>query len=354
MSLPSRLAAGQPPPLPARSASGAVTVAIAAGMVVVAAVQVWAGWRGGAVGWLAIGPLLGSLLVGWRSTAALGGAAIALALELAVAHPSHTRTADAVRLAVVLSLSGFAVLNGVLRQRRDAHLLRIREIARVAQGAILRPVPARIGRMRFAARYQSAAQGARVGGDLLDVLEGPDGIRVIVGDVCGKGLPAVRLASLVLAGFRHAARRAGLSLAEVARSVDHAVRPEVGEEGFVTAVFLHVDQQGGWRRSTAGTRPRCGWAATANSGCWSRRASPPHWACRRGCAWTATRSDLATACWCTPMACWRHVTLGAAASCCGSTWTCSAAPAWRTRWKACCGGWWRTVASACATTSRCC
>jgi hypothetical protein len=104
MSLPGRPAAGRPPP-PARSASGAVTAAIAAGMASLAVAQVWAGWRGGAVGWLAIGPLLGSPLVGWCSSATLAGAAIALALGLVVAHPSHARTADAVRLAVVLLLS---------------------------------------------------------------------------------------------------------------------------------------------------------------------------------------------------------------------------------------------------------
>jgi hypothetical protein len=207
MSLPGRPPAAGRPPQPARSVSGAVTAAIAAGMASLAVAQVWAGWSGGVVGWLAIGPLLGSLLVGWRSTAALAGAAIALALRLVVAHPSNAHTADAVRLAVVLLLSRFAVLNGVLRQRRDAYLLRIKEIARVAQSAILRPVPARIGRLRFAARYQSAAQDARVGGNLLDVLEGPDGIGVIVGDVW-EGT-ASRAAGLAGAGPGSATRRGG-------------------------------------------------------------------------------------------------------------------------------------------------
>jgi phosphoserine phosphatase RsbU/P len=252
MGVPGVPPAWELPPPPAKGASGPVTVAIAVGMVGLAGVQAWVGWRGGAIGWLAIGPLVGSLLVGTRHTVALGGWAIALAAVLVAVHPSQTDGANAVRLLVVLLLSGFAMANTTLRQRRDAQLAQISAVARVAQSAILRPVPTRVGRLELAARYQSAAQGARVGGDLLDVVDGPEGICVVVGDVRGKGLPAVRLASLVLAGFRDAARRPGLSLVEVARSVDHGVNLELaegresdeGKEEFVTAVFLRLDQQG--------------------------------------------------------------------------------------------------------------
>jgi hypothetical protein len=162
MSMPGAAPSGELPPPPAKGASGAVTGAIAVGIAGMAGVQALAGWRGGAVGWLAIGPLAGSLLVGWRHTAALGGWAVGLGVTLVAIHPSHAHGADAVRLLVVVLLSGFAMLNGVLRQRRDAQLTQITTVAQVAQSAILRPIPARVGRMEFAARYQ----GARVGGNL--------------------------------------------------------------------------------------------------------------------------------------------------------------------------------------------
>jgi sigma-B regulation protein RsbU (phosphoserine phosphatase) len=173
MSVPGAAPSEAPSPPPAKGASAAVTAVTAVGMAGLAGVQALAGWKGGAVGWLAIGPLAGSRLVGGRHTAALGGGVVGLGVALVALHPSHAHEADAVRLLVVLLLSGFAVLNGVLRQRRDAQLTQITTVARVAQSAILRPIPARVGRMEFAARYQSAAQGARVGGDLLDVVEGP-------------------------------------------------------------------------------------------------------------------------------------------------------------------------------------
>ena len=52
-------------------------------------------------------------------------------------------------------------------------------IAEVAQRALLRPMPGSIGSLRFAARYVSATEGALVGGDLYEVAETPDGVRMI-------------------------------------------------------------------------------------------------------------------------------------------------------------------------------
>jgi sigma-B regulation protein RsbU (phosphoserine phosphatase) len=50
--------------------------------------------------------------------------------------------------------------------------------------------------------YHSAAEQAAVGGDLYEVLDSPWGVRLLVGDVRGKGLDAVRLANRVLGCFR--------------------------------------------------------------------------------------------------------------------------------------------------------
>ncbi|MEU1409977.1 PP2C family protein-serine/threonine phosphatase, partial [Streptomyces sp. NPDC005728] len=47
--------------------------------------------------------------------------------------------------------------------------------------------------------------GAQIGGDLYEAVETRYGVRMIVGDVRGKGLPAVGLAAAVLNAFREAA-----------------------------------------------------------------------------------------------------------------------------------------------------
>jgi sigma-B regulation protein RsbU (phosphoserine phosphatase) len=51
-------------------------------------------------------------------------------------------------------------------------------------------------------RSLSATEDALVGGDFYEVVVTRHGLRVLVGDLKGKGLEAVQLAALVLAGFR--------------------------------------------------------------------------------------------------------------------------------------------------------
>ena len=70
---------------------------------------------------------------------------------------------------------------------------------------LLRPVPRRAGRVALAVRYLSAAEDSVVGGDFYDVAVTPYGVRLVVGDVKGKGLEAVQLAATVLGSFRQAA-----------------------------------------------------------------------------------------------------------------------------------------------------
>ena len=98
--------------------------------------------------------------------------------------------------------------------------------------------------VRLASRYLSASAEAQVGGDVVEVIaDGANPRWPLVGDTRGKGLPAVRLASIAATSFRDACAQPGLSLTEVARAVDLSVTRAAGEEDFVTAVF-------------AGTRPR--------------------------------------------------------------------------------------------------
>jgi phosphoserine phosphatase RsbU/P len=117
-------------------------------------------------------------------------------------------------------------------------------VARVAQSAVLREVPAAITAGRLASRYVSAAAEARVGGDLLEVVSEGGHPRWLIGDTRGKGLPAVRLASVAMTSFRDACAQPGLSLPEIARVVDRSVARAAGDEDFVTALFAEFDPRG--------------------------------------------------------------------------------------------------------------
>ncbi len=122
-------------------------------------------------------------------------------------------------------------------------LATITRIAEAAQHAILAPVPPRVGPVVLAGSYLSAAREALVGGDLYEVVPTDEGVRLLIGDVRGKGLDAVRLATVVLGFFRTAAVEAE-SLAEVARQLDSRLLPYLDEEDFVTALMLHISPDG--------------------------------------------------------------------------------------------------------------
>ncbi len=193
--------------------------------------------------WLAIAPLLASVVLPPRLTGLLVGwtVLLGLGLDLSAAAPAGRLTS---RLTVLVLLAAFAVANSVLRAAAQRRLGQARAVARVAQSALLREVPQTVAAARLASRYLSASAEARVGGDVLEVAAGGLHPRWLIGDTRGKGLPAVRLASVATTSFRDACAQPGLSLVEVARAVDLSVTRAAGEEDFVTAVFAELDPRG--------------------------------------------------------------------------------------------------------------
>jgi hypothetical protein len=129
--------------------------------------------------------------------AAIGGplytvAAGALALGVCAIFSADLRTATAhhsagVAFAAVAGVTAADALVSGARGRRDRELAEVRLVADAAQKVLLRPVPARVGPVRFSARYLSASSGARVGGDLYEVTVTPPHVRLVVGDAEGKG-----------------------------------------------------------------------------------------------------------------------------------------------------------------------
>jgi hypothetical protein len=92
---------------------------------------------------------------------------------------SH-RMAELAFLAVAGVTVG-GVLTSWARGRRDRELAQVRLAAEAAQQVLLRPVPRQAGPVRLAG-YLSASSGARVGGDLYEVMTTPECVRFEPGD----------------------------------------------------------------------------------------------------------------------------------------------------------------------------
>ena len=188
-------------------------------------------------GILLVGPVVASATASSRRTAQVVALALVAGILTGAVHDRLTTASQVLRLAGVLVGGGFCVLAAHWRERRERDLQRVTRVAEVAQLAILRPIPSRVGPVAFASRYLSAAEQAFIGGDLYEVVPSATGVRVVVGDVRGKGLEAVHLAALVLGSFREAAT-VEAALDDVAAAVDRAVSTDIALEDFVTAVFV--------------------------------------------------------------------------------------------------------------------
>ncbi|MEU8585603.1 PP2C family protein-serine/threonine phosphatase [Streptomyces sp. NPDC048664] len=139
----------------------------------------------------------------------------------------------------IAAITFFSCASVIVLATQERELARVHTVAEAAQRALLRPVPRRIGPLVVAVRYVAAEAEARIGGDLYEAMPTPYGVRLIIGDVRGKGLAAVETAADVLGVFREAAR-AEPDLAEVARRLDSALARCPTTEEFVTAVLVGV------------------------------------------------------------------------------------------------------------------
>jgi serine phosphatase RsbU (regulator of sigma subunit) len=191
---------------------------------------------------LAAGPALAATTNGPRGVLCVGVLAAVLGATLGTRDgvPGHELAAVLSALLAVTLASGLA---SALRGRRERVLAAVRSVAETAQHALLRPVPATVGPFQVAVRYSAAAAEARIGGDLYALIPTPYGVRLIVGDVRGKGLPAVSTAALVLGVFREAAYDEPALLAVVSR-IERSLARNLGPDDFVTAVVAGYPRPG--------------------------------------------------------------------------------------------------------------
>lgn len=210
-------------------------------MGVVGAVDMTGGPGIGLLPMMALGPAFAGLTGGKRRTALVGALAMALSIALSVYNDQFGERRGNATLISVAGVSVAALLATAMRQKREAELANVRSIAEAAQRVLLRPVPRGAGRLRVAVSYTSAVAEARIGGDLYEVVTSPHGVRIIVGDVQGKGLEAVETAAVVLGAFREAAYDERHLLA-VGERLERALDRHLLGEKFVTAVLVEVRQ----------------------------------------------------------------------------------------------------------------
>ncbi|GAB7007206.1 PP2C family protein-serine/threonine phosphatase [Nocardioides sp. AN3] len=198
-----------------------------------------------------LAPLIACAVVSAGGTAAIASAAVAAALLSGTWNHSFGTAQQTVRVLNVVLVGAAAVAIAAVRVHRERHLAEVSLIAEVAQRAILPILPAHAGPVGIAARYHSAARGALVGGDLYDCYTSRDHVRLLIGDVRGKGIAGVEQAARVIRVFRQAAALQP-TLPEVAAEMDDYLAGFFGEEEFVTALLLDVTEPGVMRVVSAG------------------------------------------------------------------------------------------------------
>ncbi|MFB7594703.1 PP2C family protein-serine/threonine phosphatase [Streptomyces sp. NPDC056160] len=196
-------------------------------LVIAPAITAWAEgpWTTGCVGALSVAA---QAFIGWHSHSLLSRNVIVQVISLAV-------------------LSALIVALSVVRDRRRRELAQVRSVAEAAQRVLLWPLPDRLGSLQLASLYLAAEDEASIGGDLYAAARTGRGARLLIGDVRGKGLPAVGEAALLLGAFREAAHH-HTALPALAASLERSItryladfepEEEAGER-FVTALLLEV------------------------------------------------------------------------------------------------------------------
>ncbi|MGW6414920.1 PP2C family protein-serine/threonine phosphatase [Streptomyces sp. NPDC055055] len=151
--------------------------------------------------------------------------------------------ASEVVLAVV---TGVAAWVSRVRTRYEQDLREVSAVAEVVQRVVLRPLPERLGRFDLHLLYLAAAAKARIGGDFYEAVRVPGAVRIMLGDVQGKGLGAVETASVLLGAFRSAVGDAP-DLASLADRLDDGLARYGGwdpdsdaAERFATVVLVEL------------------------------------------------------------------------------------------------------------------
>ena len=187
----------------------------------------------------AVAPLLACAVLRASGTAVFAVLAVVAALSSGVWNDNADSPQHLVRLVDVAVIGLAATMVAEYRIRRERQMVRLTQLAEVAQRAVLPVLPAHARRTDIAVRYVSATQDAMIGGDLYDCYHSRTHTRFLLGDVRGKGLAAVEQAARVIRAFRQAAA-VQPDLGEVAVDMNDYLIPFFDDEEFVTALVLDL------------------------------------------------------------------------------------------------------------------
>ncbi|MFW6693419.1 PP2C family protein-serine/threonine phosphatase [Streptomyces sp. MAR4 CNX-425] len=196
---------------------------------------------------LVIAPVVAAATTSVPATVAVSAAAVALTAALNLHHGIWGDSRADMTLASQGAVGVASIVTSVIRQRRETKLKQVRSVAEAAQRALLRPPPPRIDRLAVRSVYLAAEAEAQIGGDLYEALATPHGARVLIGDVRGKGLPAVGVSAVLTGCFREAAYReptigevAGRMEETAVREIDRDDPAEDFSERFTTALLVEI------------------------------------------------------------------------------------------------------------------
>jgi sigma-B regulation protein RsbU (phosphoserine phosphatase) len=127
------------------------------------------------------------------------------------------------------------------RRRAEESEAKATALARTLQATFLPPAIVNPPGLDVGGAYHPAGDGSEVGGDFYDVFETGRGTwAVVLGDVCGKGLPAAVVTSLARYTVRSEALRTPYPSAVLAGL--HEVLVRYHPDQFCTAVFAAIDR----------------------------------------------------------------------------------------------------------------
>jgi len=199
-----------------------------------------------AVPMYAAAPLIAAPFFGLGTTIRIGAAAVLAVAAIRIYTGDLTEVVSFIEMLTVLTVAVQACLINRVVRRGSEQLASARIIAETAMRAVLPTPPERIGGLQVAARYEAAQADEFVGGDLFAAADTPYGVRLVLGDVRGKGLEAVGAVAVVIGAFREAAEQEK-SLEGVAQRLERALAREAvrrsdpdAVEGFVTAVLAEI------------------------------------------------------------------------------------------------------------------
>jgi phosphoserine phosphatase RsbU/P len=157
-----------------------------------------------------------------------------------VAHDMSATSHDILR---AISSEAASLLENAQLAQAEAAARRYQQELHIAAGFQQRLMSARIPEVAWARIEARNIPCTEIGGDFYDVVRTPDGLALIVCDVCGKGVSAALLAS-ILQGMLYSNLSSGMPLVELVANANHFLCERDLEEKYATLVIVCLRADG--------------------------------------------------------------------------------------------------------------